>query len=137
MVGVGINPDKSPFFSTKERMELLQRVVQPYPNVEVQSFDGLAVRFVRDLGARVMLRGLRTTSDMEYEFNMSLMNHSLDPEIETVFLMASDAYSHVSGNLLRQIASLEGPLDKFVPPEVAAALRARVRERQQRGEVGG
>ena len=131
IVGVGINPDKSPLFSTEERVELLRTVVRSYPNVEVQAFDDLAVSFVRRMGAHVMLRGLRTTSDMESEFNMSLMNHSLDPGIETVFLMAKDTYAHVSGSLLRQIAMLGGPLDKFVPPEVAAALMARVRERQQ------
>jgi pantetheine-phosphate adenylyltransferase len=130
IVGVGINPDKSPFFSTDERVELLRKAVRPFANVEVQAFDDLAVRFVRRVGAHVMLRGLRTTSDMEYEFNMSLMNHSLDPGIETVFLMAKDTYSHVTGSLLRQIATFGGPLDKFVPPEVVAALMARVRERQ-------
>jgi pantetheine-phosphate adenylyltransferase len=129
VVGVGINPDKEPFFMTEERVELLRTVTKPYRNAEVRSFDGLAVHFVRQIGARVMLRGLRTTSDMEYEFNMSLMNQSLDPEIETVFLMAKEVYSHVSGNLLRQIATFGGPIDKFVPPEVAAALKARVSDR--------
>ena len=131
IVGVGINPDKSPFFSTEERVELLRNAVRPFANVEVQAFDDLAVRFVRRVGAHVMLRGLRTTSDMEYEFNMSLMNHSLDPGIETVFLMAKDTYAHVTGSLLRQISTFGGPLDKFVPPEVARALMARVRERQK------
>ena len=130
IVGVGINPDKAPFFTTEERVHLLEIVVKKYANVSVQAFDDLAVRFVRRVGARVMLRGLRTTSDMENEFNMSLANHSLDPGIDTVFLMAKDAYSHVTGSLLRQIATFGGPLDKFVPPEVAAALMARVRERQ-------
>jgi pantetheine-phosphate adenylyltransferase len=131
IVGVGINPDKSPLFSTEERVALLRTVVRAYHEVEVQAFDDLAVSFVRRMGAHVMLRGLRTTSDMESEFNMSLMNHSLDPGIETVFLMAKDTYAHVSGSLLRQVAMFGGPLDKFVPPEVAAALMARVRERQQ------
>ena len=131
IVGVGINPDKSPFFSTEERVELLRTVVQPFPNVEVQAFDDLAVHFVRRVRAYVMLRGLRTTSDMEYEFNMSLMNQSLDPGIETVFLMAKDTYAHITGSLLRQIATFGGPLDKFVPHVVAAALMARVRERQK------
>ena len=97
----------------------------------MRTFSGLAVRFVREAGAHVMLRGLRTTSDMEYEFTMSLTNLALDPEIETVFLMAKETYSHISGTLLRQIANLGGDLEKFVPPEVKAALHARVRERQQ------
>jgi pantetheine-phosphate adenylyltransferase len=129
IVGVGINPDKSPFFSTEERVQLLRTAVRPFANVEVEAFDDLAVRFVRRVGAKVMLRGLRTTSDMEYEFNMSLMNHSLDPGIETVFLMAKDTYAHITGSLLRQIATFGGPLERFVPPEVATALMARVRER--------
>jgi pantetheine-phosphate adenylyltransferase len=77
-----------------------------------------------------MLRGLRTTSDMEYEFTMSLMNLNLDQGIETVFLMATELYSHLSSSLLRQIASFGGSLDKFLPPIVKAALEARARERQ-------
>jgi pantetheine-phosphate adenylyltransferase len=101
--------------------------------VEVKPFTGLAVHFVRQVGARIMLRGLRTTSDMEYEFNMSMANHALDPEIETVFLMAQETYSHVSGSLLRQIATFGGPLDKFVPLVVKDALKDRVREREQTG----
>ena len=132
IVGVGDNPEKSPFFSASERVELLRRVLKGLTNVEVRPFDGLAVRFVREVGARVMLRGLRTTSDMEYEFTMSLTNLALDPELETVFLMSRETYSHISGSLLRQIATFGGDLDKFVPPEVKAALQARVRERQQR-----
>src|SRR5262249_40239467 len=83
VVGVGINPEKSPFFTVEERLQLLRQVVRPFPNVEVRQFTGLAVRFVREVGARIMLRGLRTLSDMEYEFTMSLTNLDLDPEIET------------------------------------------------------
>jgi pantetheine-phosphate adenylyltransferase len=132
VVGVGINPDKAPFFTQEERVQLLQEVVAPYPNVEVRPFEGLAVRFVREVGSRIMLRGLRTTSDMEYEFTMSLANHHLDPEIETVFLMGKEGYSHISGTLLRQIAQFGGQLDTFVPPVIKAALLERVRERQGR-----
>src|SRR4051794_33226044 len=131
IVAVGDNPDKSPFFTLEERVRLLEQVAAPFANVEVQRFAGLAVRFVREVGARVILRGLRTTSDMEYEFNMSLANTMLDPEIETVFLMAKEAYSHVSSSLLRQIATFGGPLDKFVSPDVKNALEARARERNR------
>jgi len=134
IVGVGINPDRSPFFSLEERVALLERGDDPFDNVEVLPFMGLAVRFVREVGARVMLRGLRTTSDMEYEFNMSLANSMLDAEIETVFLMAKDSFSHVSGTLLRQIATFGGPLDNFVPPLVKEALEVRVRELQKAGK---
>jgi pantetheine-phosphate adenylyltransferase len=130
VVGVGINPDKTSLFTVEERVDLLRRVVKNYPNVEVRRFSGLAVRFVRQAGAHIMLRGLRTLSDMEYEFTMSLTNHSLDPEIETVFLLAKDGFSHVSGTLIRQIGTFHGELDKFVPPEVREALQVRVRELQ-------
>ncbi len=131
VVGVGINPEKQPFFSQEERVELVRQVIADYRNVTVQPFTGLAVAFVRQLGAGVMLRGLRTTSDMENEFTMSLMNQNLDPEIETVFLMATEAYSHLSSTLLRQIATFGGPLDRFLPPAVKRALEQRVRERDQ------
>src|SRR5437879_3606371 len=76
VVGVGINPEKSPFFELEERIELVRKVVEPYHNVEVRPIPGLAVRFVKEVGALVMLRGLRTLSDMEYEFTMSLTNLS-------------------------------------------------------------
>ncbi|MBY0232589.1 MAG: pantetheine-phosphate adenylyltransferase [Gemmataceae bacterium] len=129
VVGVGINPDKTPFFDLEERVALVERVIEPWPNVDVRGFSGLAVAFVREMGARVMLRGLRSASDMESEFTMSLMNLNLDAEIETVFLMAKEPYSHLSSTLLRQIAKFGGRLDRFLPPLVADALDRRVRER--------
>jgi len=130
IIGVGINPEKEPLFTPDERVQLVQAVAAPFGNVEVKAFRGLTVQFVREVGARVMLRGLRTLSDMEYEFNMSLTNQTLDPEIETVFLMAQSAHSHFSGTLIRQIGLFGGDLDMFVPPEVQAATRARLRERR-------
>ena len=137
VVGVGINPEKAPFFSVEERVDLVQRVVTTYGNVEVKPFPGLAVRFVREVGAHIMLRGLRTLSDMEYEFSMSLTNLALDAEIETIFLMAKEEYSHISSTLIRQIATFEGDLTKFVPPEIKAALHERVRQRQRDGKELG
>jgi pantetheine-phosphate adenylyltransferase len=128
IVGVGTNPEKEPLFTPEERVELLRSVTAPFKNVEVRAFDGLTIQFVRSAGARVMLRGLRTLSDMEYEFNMSLTNQNLDPEIETVFLMAKAAHSHFSGTMIRQIGQFGGDLDMFLPPEVQAATRARLRE---------
>ena len=135
IVGIGTNPDKAPFFTIDERVDLVRRVIveQKYPNVTVAPFDGLAVTFVREVGSSVMLRGLRTTSDMENEFAMSLMNLNLDREIETVFLMASELYSHVSSSLLRHIATFGGDLSHFLPAEVKRALEARVRERSRQG----
>ena len=129
IVGVGINPDKKTFFDIDERVRLIEEVSREFPNVEVRKFEGLAVRFVREVGARIMVRGLRTLSDMEYEFTMSLMNRNLDPEIETVFLMAKEEFSHVSSSLLRQIAQLGGDLTKFLPEPVKVALIERARRK--------
>ena len=122
IVGVGINPEKQTLFTIDERVEHIKAVTAKWDNVEVEKFDGLAVRFVRERKARIMIRGLRTLSDMEYEFTMSLMNLHLDPEIETVFLMAKEEFSHVSSSLLRQIAKLGGDLSKFLPKPVETAL---------------
>jgi pantetheine-phosphate adenylyltransferase len=127
IVGVGINPEKTSMFSPDERVEMIRRVTTDLDNVEVQRFDGLAVRFVREAGAALMVRGLRTTSDMEYEFTMSLMNRNLDPGIETVFLMAKEEYSHLTSTLLRQIALLGGDLSKFLPEPVKHALVEKTR----------
>lgn len=127
VVGVGINPDKSTLFGIDERVKLVEAVTAEFGNVEVKPFTGLAVQFVRGLGAAVMLRGLRTTSDMEYEFTMSLMNLTLDPGIETVFLMAKEEFSHVRSTFLRQIAVLGGDLSKFLPEPVKQALIEKAR----------
>jgi pantetheine-phosphate adenylyltransferase len=133
IVGVGNNPEKQPFFTIEERAGLVRDVVAPLANVEVRPFTGLAVQFVRQVGARVMLRGLRTLSDMESEFMMSLTNLNLDPEIETIFLMAKEQFSHVSSTLIRQIATFHGDLEQFVSPSVKRVLEQRVRERQTPG----
>lgn len=126
-VGVGINPDKRPLFSSEERVELARRSLANLNNVRVESFAGLAVEFIRGCGARVMLRGIRSLSDTEAEFTMALTNRALDPEIETVFLMASERYTHVSSTLIRQIAQLgrskaREKLQGFVPAEIIDPL---------------
>ncbi len=126
IVGVGVNMDKTTMFTIDERVELLRAITVDLPSVTVEKFGGLAVRFVREAGAKSMVRGLRTLSDMEYEFTMSLMNAHLDAEIETVFLMAKEEYSHISSTLLRQIAVLGGDLTRFLPDAVRVALMAKV-----------
>ena len=117
VVAIGINVGKSSLFDVDERVEMARHVLEPFPNVTVESFEGLAVHFVKKIGARVILRGLRTLSDMEYEFGMTLTNHRLDPGVETVFLMAGAEYSHVSSTLVKQVAYFGGAeeLRKFVP----------------------
>jgi len=134
VVGIGVNPNKAALFSIDERVELARRVVAPFDNVSVESFEGLAVHFVRRIGARVILRGVRTLSDMEYEFGMSLTNQQLDPFVETVFLMADGEYSHVSSSLIKQIAFHGGAeaLERFVPAEVVAPIVAKMREEPER-----
>lgn len=126
-VGVGINPSKSPLFSVEERIALLKDTFRDLPGVQVQAFDGLAVDFVRSCDAKVMLRGLRTLTDIEAEFTMSLANHVLAPELETVFLMSSEKYTHISSSLIKQIAQMGGDgtakqLENFVPAAVIPAL---------------
>ena len=127
IVGVGDNPEKKTLFTIDERVDLVRRVTAEFGNAEVRAITGLTVQFVRAAGAGVMLRGLRTLSDMEYEFTMSLMNLNLDPEIETVFLMAKEEFSHVSSSFLRQIATLGGNVSKFLPEPAKTALIEQVR----------
>src|SRR5437762_5190117 len=120
VVGIGVNPNKTSLFTVDERVEMARHVVSRYPNVSVDAFEGLTVQYVRRIGAQVILRGLRTLSDMEYEFGMTLTNHRLDPTIETVFLMADGEYSHVSSTLIKQVARFGGAsaLNRFVPQEL-------------------
>ncbi len=132
-VGIGINPDKKPLFGPEERLQLAQKVLAPLKNVRVECFTGLAVDFVRRCGAAVMLRGVRTLTDMEAEFSMSLANRSLAPDIETVFLMASEDYSHVSSTLIKQIAWMsdqdaEQKLASFLPEPIIRPLIEKCRQ---------
>jgi pantetheine-phosphate adenylyltransferase len=130
IVGVGMNIDKQALFTAEERVELVERVTRPLGNVEVRQFSGLAVQFVRDCQARVIIRGVRSLSDMDTEFTMTLANRKLDPGIETVFLMADEEFSHVSSSLIKQITPLadDEHLARFVPPEIIPDLRAKLNE---------
>lgn len=126
-VGIGINPDKKPLFTPEERLELARQVLAPFKNVRIDTFHGLAVEYIQHCGAGVMLRGLRTLSDIEAEFTMTLANRALEPNIETVFLMASDKYAHISSTLIKQIAQMgqshaAEKLHEFVPKEIVAPL---------------
>ncbi len=128
VVGVGLNIDKQSMFTAEERVELIERTTSHLDNVIVKLFTGLAVRFVRDCQARVIIRGVRSLTDMEAEFTMTLANRKLDPEIETVFLMADDEFSHVSSSLIKQITPLAGDeeLSRFVPTAILPDLRAKL-----------
>jgi pantetheine-phosphate adenylyltransferase len=124
-VAVG-NSDKQPLFSLNERLEMLHHVTKQYPNVEVDSFDGLLVEYANRLGAQVLLRGIRAVSDYEYELQMAMMNRRLEPHLETVFMLPAEAYSYLSSRLVREIAQLGGSLNGLVPPEVEQRLRSKV-----------
>jgi pantetheine-phosphate adenylyltransferase len=130
IVGVGQNIDKQSLFTAEERVDLIKRATAHVTNVVVKTFDGLAVRFVRECGARVIVRGVRSLGDIEAEFTMTLANRKLDPDVETVFLMADDEYSHVSSSLIKQIAPLAGDeeLSRFVPLAIISQLRAKLAE---------
>lgn len=128
IVGVGMNPAKKPFFATDVRVEMLQLAVRSMTNVEVKPFDTLAVRFVRNEGSTVMIRGLRTVTDMDYEFSMSLTNQTLDPSIQTIFLLSHVQYTHLSSTLIRQIVSFGGDLSKFLPAEIVPLVRQKISE---------
>ena len=130
VIGIGSNADKRSLFEPEHRVELVRRVTGKLSNIRVEVFDGLAVDFVRSIGARVMVRGIRPLTDIAGEFTMMMANHQLDPEIETVFLMAAERYAHVSSSLLKQIAALsddDEQLAKFVPRDIIQSLRERLR----------
>lgn len=122
------NEDKRPMFSVEERKQFLRDAVSQWENVEVDAFDGLLVDYAQQVGATLLLRGLRALSDFEYELQMAMMNRRLSPELETMFLMPSEAYSYVSSRLVREVARLGGDLSGLVPPEVERAMARRVRD---------
>lgn len=128
IVAVLRNRSKNPLFSVEDRVEMLREVVVPYPNVEIGSFDGLLVDYAAAQGANMILRGIRAISDYEHELQMALMNRRLRPEIETAFLMAGEAYSFVSSNLVKEVFSLGGDVSGLVPPVVEARLKRHIQE---------
>ncbi|MBI2871707.1 MAG: pantetheine-phosphate adenylyltransferase [Chloroflexi bacterium] len=113
-------------FSTEERISLIREAVRDFRNIEVMSFTGLTVEVAREVGAQVVVRGLRMATDFEYEFEMALMNRKLAPEIDIVCLMTSLEYQYVSSSLLKEVAQLRGDISSFVPPHVAAALKEKL-----------
>ena len=128
VVGVGTNAEKSGLFDTEERKELVTAAASHLPNVEVQTFERLAVNFVREVGARVMIRGIRPLTDMAGEITMMLANRELDPDIETVFLMADQRFAHVSSSLIKQICPLatDEELSRFIPKSIIPKLRKKI-----------
>jgi pantetheine-phosphate adenylyltransferase len=139
IVGVGINAKKEPIFNGEERVGLVRRVTKPLGNVEVGTFTGLAVEFVRQSGARVMIRGVRPLTDIAAEFTMMMANKQLDPGIETVFLMADEEFSHVSSSLIKEITPLANDemLARFLPREIIPDLRQKMEARESASALSG
>ena len=126
IVAILRNDEKQALFSVDERIEMTREVMGDFSNVEVTAFDGLLVDYAAQCGASVILRGIRAVSDYEYELQMALMNRRLRPEIETVFLMAGEAYSFISSRLVKEVIRLGGNISGLVPPSVEGRLRKRL-----------
>ena len=122
VVGMYATPQKGLLFSTEERMELAQKALKGLPNVDVMPFSGLVVEFAKSVGAAIIVRGLRSGSDFEYEFEMAFMNKRLAPDVDLVCFMTSLEYQFVSSSLLKEVAGLGGNLAGLVPPNVVEAV---------------
>ena len=122
VVAVATNVAKQPLFSADERVALIRAAVPDEPRLEVRQFSGLLVDFAREVGARVLIRGLRAVSDFEYEYQMALMNRHLSPGLETVFMVPSLDTTYISASLVREVARFGGNVSDLVHPAVAAAL---------------
>lgn len=125
VVAVAENPGKGPLFTLEERIALAREALASIGNVEIVGFGSLLAEFVREIGAGVILRGLRAVSDFEYEFQLASMNRHLIPEAETLFLTPSEAHSFISSTLVREVARLGGDVSGFVHPAVCRALKQR------------
>jgi pantetheine-phosphate adenylyltransferase len=125
LVAVADNNAKNALFSTEDRVSLIRQSVSALPNVKVTSFKGLLVDFAAASGARVVVRGLRAVTDFEYEFQMALMNKTLRPDLETIFLASREVFTYVSSRVIKEVARLGGDVTRMVPAPVAAALAAK------------
>ena len=128
IVGIGVNMAKGTMFTPDERVQLIAVATQDLKNVEIRKFPGLAVEFVKQCGARVMLRGVRPITDMPAEITMMMANRQLSPDVETLFLIADGELAHVSSSLIKQIAPVTGDeeLARFLPQKVVQAVRAKL-----------
>jgi pantetheine-phosphate adenylyltransferase len=123
VIAVLMNLEKSPLFTVPERVSIAREVFREWPNVEVDTFDGLLVEYARRKQASVIVRGLRAVSDFEYEMQMALMNRRLNPDVETVFMMPAEPYTYVSSRLVKEVVALGGSVHGLVPEVVETRLR--------------
>lgn len=129
-VAILINSAKSPRFSLEQRIDWLKRATADLPNVEIASFSGLLVNYANEIGANVIIKGLRAVSDFEYEFQMALTNRKLSPNIETMFLMTNEMYSYLSSSIVKEIANLGGSLEGLVPDFMIEEIKKEIRKKQ-------
>ena len=123
VIAVAINQDKTPLFTVPERVSIAREVFRDWPNVEVDTFDGLLVEYAQRRRASVIVRGLRAVSDFEFEMQMALMNRRLSPEVETIFMMPAEPYTYVSSRLVKEVVALGGSVHGLVPEIVERRLR--------------
>ena len=123
VVGVLCNKSKSPLFTAEERVDMIKRVTKDLSNVEVDTFEGLLVDFAKSKGATVIVKGLRTVADFEYEFQMALLNKALNPEYETMFMMTDTKYSYISSSMVKELAGYNGDLTGFVPCDIIETIK--------------
>lgn len=121
-VAVLRNPDKRGTFTVEQRMEMLRKTCAYLPNVEIDCFDGLLVDYMRLIGARTVIRGLRAVTDFESEFQMAQINHQIAPQVETLFLMTSPHHAYISSSAVRQVASFGGDVSQFVPASILSEV---------------
>ncbi|WP_240647556.1 pantetheine-phosphate adenylyltransferase [Paenibacillus nanensis] len=129
IVAVLNNTSKNPLFTVEERKELLAEVTKDIPNVEIDSFRDLLVRFMRSKNADVIIRGIRSVTDFEYELQLASTNHMLDGEIETMFMMTNPKYSYLSSSIVKEIAQFKGNVKELVPPVIEDRLKAKYEAR--------
>ncbi len=121
-VVVSVNPEKHTMFSEEERVQFLKELIKPFNNVSVHSYKGIIVNYAKEVGAKVLVRGVRSANDFGYEFELALMNQNLNPDIETVFLQSKEKYAIVKSSSIKQLAQFGGDISRMVPPLVAEAL---------------
>ena len=133
VVAVANNSSKKPLFTPDERVELIRKATAGNECVDVRQFQGLLVDFAREVGASLIIRGLRAVADFEYEFQMALMNRNLSPGLETVFMVPSVETTYISSSIIREVAQYGGKLDGLVHPDVARALESKFADRKKAG----
>ncbi len=130
IVAIGHNPLKNPLFTISERMEMISRNTREIQNIKVDCFEGMLTDYMTEVRTNVILRGIRTVSDFEYEFQRALTNRVLNTDIETVFIMTSQEYSFLDSSLIKEAVSLGGDISKFVPPDVEKLLQQRFSDKK-------